>query len=170
MSQSTGSGYTRKPPLANDLSPGDRAPAFRLQTDGGVEISTASLKGKPFVVYFYPRDDTSGCTKEAISFSGEKKKFESLGITIIGISKDSVESHNKFRKKHKLEITLASDPELEAANAYGVWIEKSMYGRKYMGMERATFLVDEKGKIREIWRKVKVPGHAAAVLEAARKL
>ena len=156
--------------MANDLSPGDRAPAFKLETDGGGEISTARLKGKPYVVYFYPKDDTSGCTKEAISFSEEKKKFDALGIPVIGISKDSVESHNKFRKKHKLTITLAADPELEAANAYGVWVEKSMYGRKYMGMERATFLVDDKGKIREIWRKVKVPGHTAAVLEAAKKL
>jgi peroxiredoxin Q/BCP len=156
--------------LANDLSPGDRAPAFRLQTDDGGEISPAKLKGKPFVLYFYPKDDTSGCTREAISFTEEKKKFDALGVAVIGVSKDSVESHNKFRKKYKLDVTLAADPELAAASAYGVWVEKSMYGRKYMGMERATFLVDEKGKIREIWRKVKVPGHAAAVLEAAGKL
>ncbi|HTT85566.1 MAG TPA: thioredoxin-dependent thiol peroxidase [Rhizomicrobium sp.] len=156
--------------MANNLSPGDRAPAFRLPTDNGGEISPAKLKGKPFVVYFYPRDDTSGCTKEAIAFSDEKKRFAALGVAIIGISKDSVESHKKFREKHKLEITLASDPELEAANAYGVWVEKSMYGRRYMGMDRATFLVDDKGKIRQIWRKVKVPGHVAAVLDAAGKL
>jgi peroxiredoxin Q/BCP len=156
--------------LANDLSPGDRAPTFRLRTDDGGEISTAKLKGRPFVVYFYPRDDTSGCTKEAISFSGEIKNFNSLGIPVIGISRDSLESHGKFRSKYKLEIILAADPELKAANAYGVWVEKSMYGRRYMGMERATFLVDEKGVIRQIWRKVKVPGHAAAVLDTARKL
>jgi peroxiredoxin Q/BCP len=156
--------------LANDLSPGDRAPAFRLKTDDSGEISTSKLKGKPFVVYFYPKDDTSGCTKEAIAFSEEKENFLSLGIPIIGISRDSVESHKKFRKKHSLEITLASDSELDAAEAYGVWVEKSMYGRKYMGMERATFLVDGKGVIRQIWRKVKVPGHAVAVLEAAEKL
>lgn len=156
--------------MANDLSPGDRAPAFRLDTDDSGEISTAKLKGRPYVVYFYPKDDTSGCTKEAISFSDERKEFDSLNIPVIAISKDGMESHQKFRKKHKLEIILASDPELEAANAYGVWVEKSMYGRKYMGMERATFLVDGKGTIRQIWRKVKVPGHAAAVLDAARKL
>lgn len=156
--------------LANDLSPGDRAPSFKLATDGGVEISTAKLKGKQYVVYFYPKDDTSGCTKEAISFSEEKKEFDAIDVQIVGISKDGTESHKKFRKKHKLDIILASDPELEAANAFGVWVEKSMYGRKYMGIERATFLVDGKGKIREIWRKVKVPGHVAAVLEAARKL
>ena len=155
--------------MANDLSPGDRAPAFQLRTDDG-EISTATLKGSPFVVYFYPKDDTSGCTKEAISFSGEIENFNSLGIPVIGISRDSVESHKKFRDKHKLRIVLAADPELQAANAYGVWVEKSMYGRKYMGMERATFLVDSKGKIHQMWRKVKVPGHVAEVLDAAAKL
>ena len=157
-------------PLANDLSPGNRAPAFRLRTDDGGEISTTRLKGRAFVVYFYPKDDTSGCTKEAIAFSDEKEAFHSLGIQVIGISKDSVESHKKFRNKHKLEIVLAADPELEAAHAYGVWVEKSMYGRKYMGMERATFLVDKKGVIQQVWRKVKVPDHATMVLDAARKL
>ncbi len=156
--------------MANDLSPGDRAPAFRLHTDEGHEVSTSKLKGKPFVLYFYPKDDTSGCTKEAIAFSEAKKQFDSLGMPVIGISKDSVESHRKFRNRHKLKIVLASDPELVAANVYGVWVEKSMYGRRYMGMERATFLVDGKGTIRNVWRKVKVPGHAAAVLEAAKAL
>jgi thioredoxin-dependent peroxiredoxin len=156
--------------LANDLSPGDRAPAFRLKTDGGGEVSTAKLKGKPYVVYFYPKDDTSGCTKEAISFSDEKEKFDSLGVQIIGISRDSTDSHKKFRDKHDLNIVLASDPELKAAEAYGVWVEKSMYGRRFMGMERATFLVDGKGLIRQVWRKVKIPGHIAAVLKAAKKL
>ena len=117
-----------------------------------------------------PRTTRPAARRKQFPFRKKKKKFDALGIPVIGISKDSVESHNKFRKKHKLTITLAADPELEAANAYGVWVEKSMYGRKYMGMERATFLVDDKGKIREIWRKVKVPGHTAAVLEAAKKL
>lgn len=156
--------------MANDLSPGDRAPAFRLRTDESADVSTAKLKGKPFVVYFYPKDDTSGCTKEAIAFTEMKNRFDSLGIPVIGVSKDDVTSHRKFREKHKLRIVLGSDPDLEAAKAYGVWVEKSMYGRRYMGMERSTFLVDGKGIIREIWRKVKVPGHAAAVLEAAKKL
>jgi peroxiredoxin Q/BCP len=156
--------------LANDLSPGDRAPAFKLNTGDGFEISTTKLKGKSYVLYFYPKDDTSGCTKEAISFSEEKEKFASLDIPVIGVSKDGVESHKKFKKKHQLEIILASDPELVVANAYGVWVEKSMYGRKYMGMERATFLVDGRGIIRQMWRKVKVPGHAAAVLKAAEDL
>jgi len=156
--------------MATDLAPGDRAPAFKLKTDSGEEISKASLKGKPFVLYFYPKDDTSGCTKEAIEFSEAKRKFDAADITVIGISKDSVASHEKFRAKHKLKITLGSDPELLAANAYGVWGEKSLYGRKYMGMERATFLVDAKGVIRQIWRKVKVPGHVEAVLAAAKTL
>jgi thioredoxin-dependent peroxiredoxin len=152
------------------LAPGDRAPTFKFQTDDRGEISTASLKGTPFVLYFYPKDDTSGCTKEAIGFSEAKKKFESTGVTVIGVSKDSLESHKKFRTKHKLKITLASDPEIETAESYGVWGEKTLYGRKYMGMERATFLVDGKGVIRQIWRKVKVPGHVEAVLAAAREL
>jgi peroxiredoxin Q/BCP len=156
--------------MEKDLAPGDRAPAFKLLTDDRGEISTSSLKGHPYVLYFYPKDDTSGCTKEAIDFSAAKKKFDSAGVTIIGISKDSVNSHQKFRTKHKLKVTLASDPDIETATAYGVWGEKTLYGRKYMGVERATFLVDAKGVIRAIWRKVKVPGHVEAVLAAAREL
>ena len=156
--------------MATDLAPGDRAPAFKLKSDSGEEISKAALKGKPFVLYFYPKDDTSGCTKEAIEFTEAKRKFDTADIVVIGVSKDSLASHEKFRAKHKLKITLASDPDLLAANAYGVWVEKSLYGRKYMGMERATFLVDAKGVIRHIWRKVKVPGHVEAVLVAAKSL
>lgn len=154
--------------MAKDLEPGDRAPAFRLETDDGDEISNAALKGKPFVLYFYPKDDTSGCTKEAIAFSQDRKKFDALGAMVIGVSRDTVSSHKKFRDKYKLNVVLASDPEVETAQTYGTWVEKSMYGRRYMGMERATFLVDEKGIVRRIWRKVKIPGHAAAVLEALR--
>jgi peroxiredoxin Q/BCP len=156
--------------MTKELRPGDRAPPFKLSADGGSEISTAKLKGKPFIVYFYPRDDTSGCTKEAISFTDEKRKFDTLGVEIIGISKDTVASHEKFKKKYKLGITLASDSEIKVAQAYGVWVEKSLYGRRYMGMDRATFLIDAKGVIKQIWRKVKVPGHVAAVLDAARAL
>lgn len=156
--------------MAKDPEPGERAPAFRLKTDDGGEVSSATLKGRPFVLYFYPKDDTSGCTKEAIAFSEDRKKFDAMGATVIGVSKDSVSSHQKFRDKHGLKIMLASDPELEAAQAYGTWVEKSMYGRRYMGMERATFLVDEKGIVRHVWRKVKVPGHAAQVLEVLRGL
>jgi peroxiredoxin Q/BCP len=156
--------------MAKELAPGDRAPAFRVPTDGGEDISSANLKGKPYVLYFYPKDDTSGCTKEAVAFSGAKRKFAAAGVEIVGISKDSIESHAKFRKKYTLKITLGSDSELKVANAYGVWVEKSLYGRRYMGMERATFLVDGKGVIRQIWHKVKVPGHVEAVLSAAKSL
>lgn len=156
--------------MQKGLAPGERAPAFKLLTDDRGEISTASLKGAPFVLYFYPKDDTSGCTKEAIGFSESKKKFDASGVAVIGVSKDSLNSHQKFRIKHKLKISLASDPEVETATAYGVWVEKSMYGRRYMGMERATFLVDAKGIVREIWHNVKVPGHVEAVLDAAKKL
>ena len=152
------------------LAAGDKAPAFKVMTDEGETISSSSLKGAPYVVYFYPKDDTSGCTKEAIGFSDNLKKFEKAGLRVIGVSKDSVESHAKFRKKHKLKLTLGSDPETKMANDWGVWGEKTLYGRKYMGMERATFLVDGKGIIVQAWRKVKVPGHVEAVLEAAKAL
>jgi peroxiredoxin Q/BCP len=156
--------------MAKELAPGDKAPAFRLPTDGDGEISSAALKGKPYVLYFYPKDDTSGCTKEAVNFSEAKRKFAAAGLEIVGISKDSPESHAKFRKKYTLKITLGSDSELKVANAYGVWVEKSLYGRRYMGMERATFLVDAKGVIRQVWHKVKVPCHVEAVLSAAKSL
>ena len=152
------------------LEAGDKAPTFKLATDEGAGASRAALKGKPFVLYFYPKDDTAGCTREALDFSAAAGKFGKLGVPVIGVSKDSVASHEKFRKKHKLKITLASDPDIKAAQDWGVWLEKSLYGRKYMGMERATFLVDAKGVIAEAWHKVKVPGHVEAVLAAARKL
>ena len=156
--------------MKNDLAAGDRAPSFAIMTDNTGKISSASLKGKPYILYFYPKDDTPGCTKEAIAFSENKRKFDALGVEVIGVSKDSTQSHEKFRAKHKLKITLGSDPETELAEAYGVWVEKSLYGRTYMGMDRATFLVDGKGSIRLVWRKVKVPGHVEAVLAAARSL
>lgn len=152
------------------LAVGDRAPAFKLQTDDQGEISLATLKGQPFVLYFYPKDDTSGCTKEAIGFSEARKKFDAAGVAVIGVSKDSLVSHQKFRTKHKLKISLGSDPDIEAAKAFGVWIEKSLYGRRYMGIDRATFLIDGKGVVRQAWRKVKVPGHVETVLSAARVL
>ncbi len=151
------------------LQAGDKAPNFKLESDSGV-VSKASLKGKPFVVYFYPKDDTSGCTKEAIAFTAALKKFEKLGIFVLGVSKDSLASHQKFKTKHKLKIALGSDPETQTAQAWDVWGEKTLYGRKYMGMERATFLVDAKGVIAEAWHKVKVPGHVESVLEAAKSL
>ena len=155
---------------AGGLSAGDRAPSFKIATDGGETISSSSLKGTPYVIYFYPRDDTSGCTKQAIGFSGSLKKFDSLGVPVVGVSKDSLESHAKFRKKHKLKIALGSDPETRMAQDWGVWGEKSLYGRKYMGMERATFLVNAKGVIEQAWHKVKVPGHVETVLAAAKIL
>jgi len=153
-----------------DLKPGDKAPAFKLATDGGGEVSLSKLKGTPFVLYFYPKDNTLGCTKEAIAFTALAKKFQALGVALVGVSKDSVASHDRFKSKHKLTLTLASDPESATAQQYGVWVEKSLYGRTYMGMERSTFLIDGSGKIRQLWRKVKVPGHAEAVLAAAKSL
>ncbi len=155
---------------AGGLSAGDRAPNFKLATDEGDGASRAALKGKPFVLYFYPKDDTAGCTREAVDFSAAAAKFAKLGIAVIGVSKDSIASHEKFRKKHKLKIVLASDPDIKTAQDWNVWVEKSLYGRKYMGMERATFLVDAKGVIAQAWHKVKVPGHVEAVLAAARAL
>ena len=153
-----------------NLKPGDKAPTFKMATDGGGNTSLADLKGAPFVLYFYPKDDTTACTKEAQGFSENLKKFERLGVNLVGVSKDSVASHDRFKTKYKLKHTLASDPEIETAEAYGVWGEKTLYGRTYMGMERATFLIDAKGVIREIWRKVRVPGHVEAVLAAAKSL
>ena len=155
---------------AGVLAAGDKAPSFKITTDSGETVSSAGLKGSPYVVYFYPKDDTSGCTKEAIGFSQNLKKFEKLGVEVLGISKDSLESHAKFRKKYKLKIALGSDPGTKMASDWGVWGEKTLYGRKYMGMERATFLVDGKGVIKQAWRKVKVPGHVEAVLQAAEAL
>src|ERR1700744_4679235 len=151
------------------LKAGDKAPNFKLESDQG-PVSRASLKGRPYLIYFYPKDDTSGCTKEAIDFSAAAKKFEKLGIAILGVSKDSLASHQKFKAKHKLTVVLGSDPETEMAKDWGVWGEKSLYGRKYMGMERATFLVDGKGVIAQAWHKVKVPGHVESVLNAAKAL
>ena len=149
---------------------GDQAPDFTLPSDNSDTITLSSLKGKPVVLYFYPKDDTSGCTKEAITFSQLKPEFDKIGVRIIGVSPDSAEKHAKFRKKHALRVDLAADEGKTALEAYGVWLEKSMYGRKYMGVERTTFLIDADGRIAKIWEKVKVDGHAQAVLEAAQAL
>lgn len=146
---------------------GEKAPQIKLETDGGGQFSLAGEHGHPVVLYFYPKDDTSGCTKEAIAFSALGDAFARLDTKVIGISPDSAASHDKFKTKHGLSVALAADPDKEAAEAYGVWVEKSMYGRKYMGVERATFLIDAEGKIARAWRKVKVPGHAEEVLAAA---
>lgn len=153
-----------------ELSTGQDAPEFDLPRDGGGNLSLSELRGKKVVLYFYPKDDTSGCTTEAIDFSRLKPDFESAGAVVVGMSPDSVKSHDKFKSKHDLSVELASDEERKTLEAYGVWVEKSMYGRKYMGVERSTFLIGPDGKIARIWRKVKVPGHANEVLEAARAL
>ena len=152
------------------LSSGDRAPAFTLSADGGGTISLSTFKGKATVLYFYPKDDTPGCTKEAIDFTAKIDAFRAAGAEVIGVSKDSVEKHDKFKAKHALEVRLASDPDGAMLEAYGVWVEKKLYGKTYMGIERATFLIDAKGVIREVWRKVRVPGHADAVLAAVEAL
>lgn len=156
--------------MAKALEQGSSAIAFTLETDGGDKVSLKEFAGKPVVLYFYPKDDTSGCTKEALDFTANASAFKKLGTTVIGVSKDSVVSHDKFKKKHKLNLILASDPEGKTIESYGSWVEKSMYGRKYMGIDRSTFLIDGKGKIARIWRKVKVPGHVEEVLEALRSL
>jgi thioredoxin-dependent peroxiredoxin len=152
------------------IDPGDRAPEFKLPTDGGGTLASKELKGKKAVLYFYPKDMTSGCTKESIAFAEASPEFERAGTAIVGVSKDSVARHDKFKAKYDLPFTLVSDSEGTLCEAYGVWVEKNLYGRKYMGIERATFLIDEKGVIRETWRKVKVNGHVDAVLDAVRKL
>lgn len=152
------------------INEGDPVPDFRLATDGGGTVSRADIAGGAAVIYFYPKDNTSGCTKEAQAFQEAIEAFEAAGVRIIGVSPDGVASHDKFKTKLGLGFVLASDPDTEAANAFGVWVEKSMYGKKYMGVERATFLVDGAGVVRRVWRKVKVPGHAAEVLAAARAL
>ncbi len=149
---------------------GDTAPAISLPRDGGDQVDLSDFAGKNVVVYFYPRDDTSGCTKEAIGFTENLATFDALNTVILGISKDSVKKHDKFAAKHDLKIALLSDEEGDVCERYGVWVEKKMYGKTHMGIERATFLIGADGKIAQIWRKVKVPGHVEAVLDAVRSL
>lgn len=156
--------------MTQTLKAGDKAPAFDLPTDGGGELSLKALKGKKVVLYFYPKDDTSGCTAEAIAFNGLRKEFEKAGAMIVGVSPDPVKSHDKFKAKYELAFPLVSDEAKAMLEAYGVWVEKSMYGRKYMGVERTTVLIDGKGAIARIWNKVKVPGHADEVLTAAKEI
>ncbi len=152
-----------------DLNIGDRAPDFDLETDTG-RVSLSGLKGKTVVLYFYPKDDTPGCTTEAIDFSALRADFAKAGAVVVGVSKDTAKKHGKFRAKHDLKVELGADPEGGMIESYGVWIEKTLYGRQYMGIDRATFVIDGEGVIRHIWRKVKVSGHAAQVLEAVRNL
>ncbi len=149
---------------------GDRAPAFHLQTDGASAIKLAALKGKNVVLYFYPKDNTSGCTTQACAFRDLHPRFKKLNAVVIGVSRDSVKSHDGFKDKHELPFALGADEDGKVSVAWGTWIKKSMYGRSYMGMERATFLIDKQGVIRNTWRKVKVPGHVEEVLEALKAL
>lgn len=152
------------------LDAGNKAPAVTLPVSGGGELALSKLKGKPVVVYFYPKDNTSGCTKEAQDFQAAMPTFRKAGVEVIGISKDTVASHERFAARYGLSFPLMSDTEGKACEAFGTWVEKSLYGRKYMGVERATFLVDAKGVVRNVWRKVKVPGHVDAVLAAVKAL
>ena len=149
---------------------GDIAPDFNLPEDLNGTLTLSSLRGQNVVLFFYPKDDTSGCTKESIAFSSLKAEFEKADTVIVGISPDTVAKHQKFRTKHNLTTLLVADEERTALEAYGVWVQKSMYGRKYMGVERTTFLIDREGKIAQIWNKVKVAGHAEAVLAEAQAL
>lgn len=149
---------------------GDMAPDFTLPRDGGGEVTLSALKPSKVVIYFYPRDDTPGCTTEALEFTAQSAEFETAGARVIGISKDTVAKHDKFIAKHELGVILASDADSDVCERYGVWIEKSMYGKTSMGIERATFLVDGEGRIAKVWRKVKAAGHANEVLEAVRSL
>ncbi len=152
------------------VSEGDKAPAFSMTTDGGGTVALKDLKGQPVVLYFYPKDDTPGCTKEACAFRDLMPDFSGIDAAIVGVSKDSVKRHDNFKAKYDLPFTLASDEDGSVCDAYGTWVQKKMYGREYMGIERATFLIDAKGKIAKVWRKVKVAGHAEEVLESVKSL
>ena len=158
------------PDASGTLDAGDMAPDFDLPRDGGGTISLASLRGRPVVLYFYPQDDTTGCTSEAIAFSHLLPDFEKAGAAVIGLSPDSAKKHDKFKAKHGLTVSLAADEERKAIETYHLWVEKQMYGRRYMGVERSTFLIDPDGRIARIWHKVRVKGHAEEVLEAVRAL
>jgi thioredoxin-dependent peroxiredoxin len=155
--------------MTTSLKIGDAAPDFDLPADGGSTVSLAKMRGKKVVLYFYPKDDTSGCTLEAKNFNDLKDAFAKANTEIVGLSADSVTSHDKFKKKYELGFSLASDETKSTLEAYGVWVEKSMYGKKYMGIERTTLLVGADGKIVQVWNKVKVPGHVDEVLAAAQK-
>jgi peroxiredoxin Q/BCP len=152
------------------LKIGDKAPDFALATDGGGKVEMKKLRGKNVIVYFYPKDDTPGCTREACGFRDNLPAFKKIDAEIIGISKDSVARHDKFKSKYELPFTLAADDDGKVCEAFGVWVEKMNYGKRYMGIERATFLIDGKGVVRNIWRKVKVDGHVEDVLAAAKAL
>ncbi len=149
---------------------GGKAPAFTLDRDGGGKVSLKDFAGKPLVLYFYPKDDTAGCTREAQDFTAAAPAFRKAGAAVLGISKDTVKAHDKFVAKYELKVPLASDPEGTVIEAYGSWVEKTLYGRKYMGIDRSTFLIDGEGRIVRIWRKVRVGGHVDEVLAAVKAL
>lgn len=153
-----------------ELDAGHEAPDFDLPRDGGGTLRLSSLRGSPVVLFFYPKDDTSGCTAEAIDFTTLKPAFDEAGATVIGMSPDSAKKHDRFKAKHGLTLDLVADEDKQTLQAWGVWAEKSMYGRKYMGVERTTFLIGRDGRLLRVWRKVKVPGHADEVLKAVRAL
>lgn len=150
--------------MSNQPSVGKKAPKFKMPTNGGGDVALADFSGKHLVLYFYPKDDTPGCTKEAIAFTENIKAFKKAGAEIVGVSKDTPAKHDKFIDKHDLKVTLASDEDGSVCEKYGVWVEKNMYGRKYMGIQRATFLIGPDGKVKKVWPKVKVAGHAEDVL------
>ena len=152
------------------LNEGDVAPDFELPRDGGKTVTLSQFEGGPVVLYFYPKDDTSGCTQQAIGFSERIAAFQKAGAEVIGVSPDSLKSHDKFRDKHDLQVILLADEEKSAIDAYGVWAEKNMYGRSYMGVDRTTFLIGKDGRIKRVWRGVKVPGHVEEVLAAVKAL
>lgn len=152
------------------LQDGDAAPEFKLPRDGRGEVSLGDFKGQKLVLYAYPKDDTPGCTQEAIAFNRLRGDFAACGTQIVGVSPDPAKKHDRFKQKHDLALTLLADESQALAEAYGIWVEKTMYGRTYMGIERATFLIDGEGRIARIWRKVKVEGHAEEVLAAAQAL
>jgi peroxiredoxin Q/BCP len=154
--------------MSDPAAEGAPAPDFTLPRDGGGTVALADFAGRKVVLYFYPKDDTSGCTREAVEFTGRLAEFEAAGAVVIGVSKDPVKSHDKFKTKHALGVILASDEGADVCERYGVWAEKSMYGKKYMGVERSTFLIGADGRIAKAWRKVGVPGHVEAVLAAVK--
>jgi peroxiredoxin Q/BCP len=156
--------------MSDWLEPGTKAPAFTLAADDGSKVKLADLKGSPVVVYFYPADDTPGCTKEACAFRDRKAELQKLGAKVLGISPDDVASHGKFRDKFQLNFPLLADPDHAVAEKFGAWREKNMYGNKRMGVVRSTFLIDDKGVIRKVWKAVRVDGHDTAVLDALREL
>jgi peroxiredoxin Q/BCP len=158
-----------RPDVTKTLKPGDPAPPWDLPTAGGGRVSLADLKGKRVVLYFYPKDDTPGCTREALNFTEKAKAFAAAKTVVVGVSRDSVAKHDKFAAKHGLNVILASDEDGAVCEQYGVWVEKTLYGRRYMGVERATFLIDQKGRVARVWRQVRVPGHVEEVLKEVKR-